>query len=123
MATGGRVLHHLRAFLPDARNTVLFAGFQAAGTRGASLVGGAREVKMHGRYVPVRAEVAHLDALSAHADRDGLIAWLAKLPAPPRHVFVNHGEPVAADALRLAIEERLRWPTVVPDYRDAFALD
>jgi metallo-beta-lactamase family protein len=123
MATGGRVLHHLEAFAPDERNCILFVGFQAAGTRGASLVGGAREVKMHGRYVPVRAEVAHLDALSAHADRDGLIAWLAKLPAPPRHVFVNHGEPVAADALRLAIEERLRWPTVVPDYRDAFALD
>lgn len=115
MATGGRVLHHLKAYAPDARNTILFAGFQAAGTRGAALVAGARAVKIHGAYVPVRAEVDNLDTLSAHADREQLLAWLAALP-PPRRVFVTHGEPVAADALRLAIEERHGWPVTVPDY-------
>jgi len=121
MATGGRVLHHLKAYAPSPKNTILFAGFQAAGTRGAALVGGAREVKIHGAYVPVRAEVANLDTLSAHADRDQLQAWLDALPAP-RRVFVTHGEPVAADALRLAIEERHRWPVTVPAYRETHAL-
>ena len=118
MATGGRVLHHIKAYAPDARNTILFAGFQAAGTRGAALVGGAKEVKIHGEYVPVRAEVANLDSLSAHADREQLLAWLGALPAP-RRVFVTHGEPVAADSLRLAIEERHGWPVTVPDYLES----
>ncbi|MFZ3119961.1 MAG: MBL fold metallo-hydrolase [Variovorax sp.] len=121
MATGGRVLHHLKAYAPDARNTILFAGFQAAGTRGAALVGGADAVKIHGEYVPVRAEVANLDTLSAHADRAQLLAWIGQLKAP-RRVFVTHGEPVAADALRLAIAERHGWPVSVPDYRDSVAL-
>lgn len=122
MATGGRVLHHLRAYAPDARNLILFAGYQAVGTRGASMVGGATSVKMFGQYVPVRAEVAQLDMLSAHADREQLLAWLAALPSAPRRVFVNHGEMVAADALRLAIEERHGWAVTVPDYRDAYDL-
>lgn len=121
MATGGRVLHHLKAYAPDARNTILFAGFQAAGTRGAALVGGADAVKIHGEYVPVRAEVANLDALSAHADRPQLLAWIGQLQAP-RRVFVTHGEPVAADALRLAIAERHGWAVGVPDYRDSVVL-
>jgi len=115
MATGGRVLHHLKAYAPDARNTILFAGFQAAGTRGAAMVAGADSVKIHGTYVPVRAEVAHLETLSAHADREQLLAWLSTQHAP-RRVFVTHGEPVAADALRLAIEERHGWACTVPDY-------
>lgn len=121
MATGGRVLHHLKAYAPDARNTILFAGFQAAGTRGAALVGGADAVKIHGEYVPVRAEVANLDSLSAHADRSQLLAWIGQLKAP-RRVFVTHGEPVAADALRLAIAERHGWAVGVPDYRDSVVL-
>jgi metallo-beta-lactamase family protein len=118
MATGGRVLHHLKTYAPDARNTILFAGFQAAGTRGAALVGGSEAVKIHGAYVPVRAEVANLDTLSAHADRDQLLAWLGALRTPKR-VFVTHGEPVAADALRLAIEERHGWPVTVPEYLES----
>ena len=118
MATGGRVLHHLKAYAPDARNTILFAGFQAAGTRGAAMVAGADAVKIHGAYVPVRAEVANLETLSAHADHDELLAWLDGQRAP-RRVFVTHGEPVAADALRLAIEERHGWPCTVPEYRDS----
>jgi metallo-beta-lactamase family protein len=118
MATGGRVLHHLKTYAPDARNTILFAGFQAAGTRGAALVGGSEAVKIHGAYVPVRAEVANLDTLSAHADREQLLAWLGALRTPKR-VFVTHGEPVAADALRLAIEERHGWPVTVPEYLES----
>lgn len=118
MATGGRVLHHLKTYAPDARNTILFAGFQAAGTRGAALVGGSEAVKIHGAYVPVRAEVANLDTLSAHADREQLLAWLGALRRPKR-VFVTHGEPVAADALRLAIEERHGWPVTVPEYLES----
>jgi metallo-beta-lactamase family protein len=118
MATGGRVLHHLKAFAPDPRNSLLFVGFQAAGTRGASIVGGADSVKIHGAHVPIRAEVASVDALSAHADRAELLAWIGALPAAPQRVYVTHGEPVAADALRQAIEERHRWPCTVPEYRD-----
>ena len=122
MASGGRVLHHLKAFAPDARNAILFAGYQAAGTRGAAIVDGARTVKIHGQYVPVRAEVAQIDSLSAHADRDELLAWIGALPTAPQRVFVTHGEPVAADALRQAIEERHRCPSTVPEYRDAVDL-
>jgi metallo-beta-lactamase family protein len=122
MATGGRVLHHLKAFAPDARNSLLFVGFQAVGTRGAALVAGASAVKIHGEYVPVRAEVSHIDLLSAHADRDGLLAWLGALPSSPKRIFLTHGEPVAADALRLSIQERLGWSATVPEYRDAVAL-
>jgi metallo-beta-lactamase family protein len=116
MATGGRVLHHLRAFAPDARNAIVFAGYQAVGTRGAALVAGAQSVKIHGQWVPVRAEVANLPGLSAHADREDLLAWVGSLPRAPRHVYVTHGEPSAADSLRQAIEERWRWEASVPDY-------
>jgi metallo-beta-lactamase family protein len=122
MASGGRVLHHLKAYAPDARNSLLFVGYQAAGTRGAAIVAGAPTVKIHGQYVPVRAEVAQLDTLSAHADRDELLAWIGALPAAPQRVYVTHGEPVAADALRQAIEERHRWPCTVPEYRDTVEL-
>jgi metallo-beta-lactamase family protein len=122
MASGGRVLHHLKAFAPDARNSILFAGFQAAGTRGAAMVSGAPTIKIHGQQVPIRAEVTQLDSLSAHADRDELLAWIGALPSAPQRVFVTHGEPVAADALRQAIEERHRWPCSVPEYRDAVEL-
>lgn len=115
MATGGRVLHHLKAFAPDPRNSLLFAGYQAAGTRGAALVAGATTVKIHGEHIPVRAEVMQLDAVSGHADRRELLAWLGRLPEPPRQVFVTHGEPVAADSLRQAIEERHGWPCSVPE--------
>jgi len=116
MATGGRVVHHLKAYAPDARNAIVFAGFQAAGTRGAAMLGGAREIKIHGAWIPVLAEVANLEGLSAHADRQGLLDWIGALPRAPRHVYVTHGEPEAADALRQAIEERHRWPCSVPEY-------
>jgi len=115
MATGGRVVHHLKAFAPDHRNTILLAGYQAAGTRGAALAGGAREIKIHGNYVPVRAEVVSLGSLSAHADRGELLDWIGRLPRAPKRVFVTHGEPSAADSLRQAIEEKHGWPVTVAE--------
>ncbi len=114
MATGGRVLHHLRHLAPDHRNSIVFVGYQAAGTRGDSLVSGAREIKIFGDYVPVRAEVVSIGGLSAHADRDELIAWLGSGELDPRHAFVVHGEPAAADAFRRTIVDRLGWAASVP---------
>jgi metallo-beta-lactamase family protein len=122
MATGGRVLHHLKAYAPDPRNLILFSGFQAPGTRGADLVAGAKEIKIHGEYIPVRAEVANLDMLSAHADAGEILAWLRNFKVPPRMTYLVHGEPAAADALRKRIEGVLRWPCTVPEYRDTIDL-
>jgi metallo-beta-lactamase family protein len=122
MATGGRVVHHLKVFAGDARNTVLFSGFQAGGTRGASMVAGAGALRIHGESVVVRAEVAQLQSASSHADADELIAWLRQLPAAPRQVFVTHGEPAASDALRQRIQAELGWQASVPEYRDEVAL-
>jgi len=115
MATGGRVLHHLKSYAPDAKNTILFAGFQAGGTRGAAMMGGADSIKIHGEYVPVRAEVKNLEMLSAHADADEILRWLKRFKTPPRTTFITHGEPTASDALRLRIEEELGWTCIVPD--------
>jgi metallo-beta-lactamase family protein len=123
MATGGRVLHHLKAMAPDPRNTVVFAGFQAAGTRGAAMVGGAESVKIHGGYVPVRAQVRTIENLSAHADAEELLEWMRGFRAPPRETFVTHGEPTAADAMRLRVEERLGWRCSVPEYRQRVEME
>jgi metallo-beta-lactamase family protein len=116
MATGGRVLQHLKALAPDPRHHVVFAGFQVAGSRGAALIAGAREVKIHGQYVPVRAEVSHLEGFSAHAGRGELLAWLRALRTPPRQTFVVHGEPEASDALRVRIQDDLGWNVRVPQH-------
>jgi metallo-beta-lactamase family protein len=115
MATGGRVLHHLKRYAPDPRSTILFAGFQAGGTRGAAMVSGAESVKIHGQYVPVRAQVGNLEMLSAHADADDIMRWLRGFKAAPRTTFVTHGEPAQSDALRHRIEEELGWRCTVPD--------
>jgi metallo-beta-lactamase family protein len=123
MATGGRVLHHLRRFLPDRRNTVMFVGYQAAGTRGSSLVEGVTEVKIHGEYVPVKARVVQVEGLSAHADYAELIEWLAPAKLSPRRVFVTHGEPAAADAFRRRLRDAFGWDTVVPDDGSTWALE
>jgi metallo-beta-lactamase family protein len=122
MATGGRVLHHLVAFAPDPRNAIVLSGFQAGGTRGAALAGGARSLRIYGEDVPVGAEVVQLSSASAHADADELLAWLRSAPRPPQKVFVTHGEPDAADALRVRIERELGWPAQVPDYGDSVDL-
>ena len=116
MATGGRVLHHLKSYAPDSKNTILFAGFQAGGTRGAAMVAGADSIKIHGQYVPVRAAVKNLEMLSAHADADEILRWLRGFKRPPRSTFITHGEPAASDALRHRIEEELGWSCVVPDH-------
>jgi metallo-beta-lactamase family protein len=123
MATGGRVVHHLKAFAPDARNSILLAGFQAGGTRGAALAAGADSIKIHGAYVVVRAEVASLNNLSAHADQAELLAWLRQIPKAPQRVFVTHGEPDAADAMRRHVEEKLGWSSIVPEYGQTVMLD
>lgn len=122
MATGGRVLHHLKAFAPDQRNTVLFTGFQAGGTRGAAMLNGAEAVKIHGEHVPVRAEVASIANLSGHADYAETLDWLRRFQAPPRRVFVTHGEPAAADALRRRIEEELGLTVQVPEHQERVTL-
>jgi metallo-beta-lactamase family protein len=122
MATGGRVLHHLKAFAPDPRNTILFSGFQAGGTRGASILEGATEVKIHGQYVPVRAQVAALHNLSAHADFAEIVEWLGQFDGKPRRTFITHGEPAAADALRQHIAENLAWDADVPEYLETVEL-
>jgi metallo-beta-lactamase family protein len=122
MATGGRVLHHLEHYAPDPKNTILFAGFQAGGTRGAAMVAGADRIKMYGGYVPVRAKVHNLSMLSAHADRDELLRWAGGFKSAPRTAFVVHGEPQSADALRHALEEELHWNCVVPDHGQTVTL-
>jgi metallo-beta-lactamase family protein len=123
MATGGRVVHHLKAFAPDPRNTILFSGYQAGGTRGASILQGAQSVKIHGTQVPIKAEVAVLDNLSAHADCAEIIQWLRGFRRAPKETFITHGEPAAADALRLRIEAELGWNCRAPDHMETVALD
>ncbi len=122
MATGGRVLHHLKRLLPDPANHVVFAGFQAPGTRGAHLVGGAREVKIHGEWHPVRAAVTQLDGYSAHADADELIEWMRGFRQAPDQVYVTHGEPEASDRLRVRIETELGWRARVPEHLERVEL-
>lgn len=114
MATGGRVLHHLERRLPDPRSSVALVGFQPAQTRGRRLLDGERVVKIHGRYVPVRAEIVDLSGFSVHADRSEILAWLAEGEGAPDAAFVVHGEPAAAKALAVAIERELGWSAVVP---------
>lgn len=122
MATGGRVLHHVAAFAGDARNTLLFSGFQAAGTRGRKLLNGAREVKLHGRWIAVQAEVTELPMLSAHADSDELMRWLSGFREKPRQVLIVHGEPEASEALRERIQRELGWRASVPLQNEEIAL-
>jgi metallo-beta-lactamase family protein len=114
MATGGRVLHHMARALPDARNTVLFVGYQAAGTRGRLLVDGAREVKMHGQSVTVNARIAKIDSMSAHADRSEVLRWLGTFPKRPDTLYLVHGEPAPMDTLKSAIEHGLGWHCHAP---------
>ena len=122
MATGGRVLHHMAAALPDARNTILFVGYQAAGTRGRSLVDGAPEVKIHGQAVAVNARIARNDSMSAHADRDEILRWLQTVPAAPGRLCLVHGEPGPMDALKQRITDQLGWHAATPTHREVVSL-
>ena len=116
MATGGRVLHHLAAALPDPRNTVLFVGYQAAGTRGRLLCDGAKQVKVHGQFVPVAARIERLDSMSAHADAGEIMRWLSGFSGPPSMTYLVHGEPAPLQALATRISTEKQWPVHVPKY-------
>ena len=121
MATGGRVVHHLKAMAPDARNTILLSGFQAGGTRGARLLAGEPTIKIHGEPIPVRAEVVVVDGFSAHADADELLAWFTTVH-PPRTAYVVHGEPDSAATFARRLGDELDWNAVVPGYREKVVL-
>jgi metallo-beta-lactamase family protein len=123
MATGGRILHHLRRRLPDPKTTVLLVGFQALGTRGRLIQDGARTVRIFGEDVPINARVETIHGLSAHSDANGLLRWLRTTTSRPRRVFVVHGELGAADALANRIRTELGWDAHVPDYRELVTLD
>jgi metallo-beta-lactamase family protein len=122
MATGGRVLNHIRACASDTRNLILFSGFQAAGTRGADLVAGRNRIKIQGAYIDVQCAVDQLENASAHADGPGLVAWLKRIPRPPKKVFIVHGEPSASEVLRKDIIEQLGFDAVVPEQGETVAL-
>ncbi|HEV2613479.1 MAG TPA: MBL fold metallo-hydrolase [Gammaproteobacteria bacterium] len=122
MATGGRILHHLKVFAPDERNTILFTGYQAAGTQGARMVNGEREMRIHGQMVPIRAKVEAMTNTSAHADYQEILEWLTHFEKPPKKVFITHGETTAANALKSHIESRFGWTCVVPNYLDRESL-
>ena len=116
MAEGGRVLHHLKAFASDPRHTILFTGYQCDGTRGAKIVAGDDEVKIHGQSIPVRAQVEVMDNMSAHADSQEILKWMGHFKRAPIKTFITHGEPKAAAALKQKIENRFHWKCVVPTY-------
>jgi metallo-beta-lactamase family protein len=122
MATGGRVLYHLQAGLPDKRNTILFVGYQAAGTRGRQLVDGAREVKIRGQFVAVNARVEKLDSMSAHADSQETLRWLGGFTTAPRATYLVHGEPEPMDALKRTIESKLNWNVMTPAHLECVDL-
>ena len=123
MATGGRIVHHLMNRLPDERSSVVFVGFQAAGTRGRYLVEGARTVKIYGVDYPVRAQIHSIDGFSAHGDYEEILKWLAGFQAPPERTFLVHGEPHAMEAMKAHIEEKYKgWQVNMPSYLESFNL-
>ncbi len=122
MASGGRVLHHLKSLIGDPRNTIMFLGYQAAGTRGEALTRGAPQVKIHGQYFPVRAEIANLPSLSSHGDYAEITRWLRRMPGKPRRVFITHGEATAADCMRRHLQDEFGWQVTVPEYLDCVDL-
>jgi metallo-beta-lactamase family protein len=122
MVTGGRVLHHLAQRLPDARNAVILAGFQAQGTRGRALLEGTKMLHLFGQAVPVNAEIVELGQFSAHAGKSELLRWLTGLTAPPKQTYLVHGEPAAAQSLQASIQEKFRWNVALARYLDTVAL-
>ena len=123
MVSGGRVLHHLAQRLPDGRNAVILAGFQAVGTRGRALLEGAKMLNLFGQQVPVCAEIVEMGQFSAHAGKSELLRWLTAFPAPPKQTYLTHGEPEAAQALQTAIQEKFTWKAAVARYLDTVELD
>ena len=122
MATGGRVVHHLKMRLADPRTTVLQVGYQAAGTRGRSLQDGAKEIKIQGQLIPVHARVEMIDGLSAHGDQKDILRWLSGFKKPPRQTYLVHGEAEAANTLAQVIQTQLGWPVKVAVDQDIISL-
>jgi metallo-beta-lactamase family protein len=122
MAEGGRVLHHISHFGPDHHNAIVFAGFQAPMTRGERIISGAKEVKIHGSLVPIRARVENLESLSSHADADELLKWLGGFSSSPRKVFLVHGEEASLNGLKQRIEDQLGWNVAIPYYLEEVEL-
>lgn len=123
MCEAGRILHHLKLRLPNPKNSVVFVGYQAEGTRGRRLIEGEKEIKIHGELVPVRAEVHNVEGFSAHADYEEIFRWLANFRQAPRHCFLVHGELEQMESLAGKIRERLGWPTHLPEYLEKVDLD
>jgi metallo-beta-lactamase family protein len=121
MATGGRILHHLKSFGPNPANGLLLVGYQAGGTRGRDIADGEESVKIHGQYVPIRAERFSMHSLSGHADWRETVSWLSEAPAPKR-VLINHGEPAASDKLRKHLAEELGWESEVAEFQRTYEL-
>ncbi|MGH7143038.1 MAG: MBL fold metallo-hydrolase [Planctomycetota bacterium] len=116
MCTGGRILHHIRKFAPDRRNTVLFSGYQSAGTRGQAMLSGAKSVKIFGEQVPLHAEMVALAGMSGHADYEELLTWLSRFPAAPKMIYITHGEIDAAHAMKDHIVAQFGYPCHIPKY-------
>lgn len=123
MLTGGRILHHLEAYGPDRRNAIVLSGYQAGGTRGASLAAGEKHLRIYGRDIRIEAEVIQMDELSAHADSTELVQWMKSAPAAPAMTYVTHGEPGASDGLRARIKHELGWRARVPEHLETVSLD
>lgn len=123
MLTGGRILHHIAEYGPDPKNAIILSGYQAAGTRGAALAAGVRQLRIYGEDVRIRAEVIQMESLSAHADSDGLIEWMRAAEREPRMTYITHGEPEASDALRIRIKRELGWRVRVPEYLEGISLE
>lgn len=123
MLTGGRILHHIAEYGSDPKNAIILSGYQAGGTRGAALAAGERQLRIYGQDIRIRAEVIQMESLSAHADSDGLIAWLKAAEREPRMTYITHGEPEASDALRVRIKRELGWRVRVPEYLEGISLE
>lgn len=120
MCTGGRILHHLARRLPDSRNAIILAGYQGEGTLGRSLLEGAKLARIYGDEIPVRAEIAEVSQFSAHGDRGEIVRWLSGFTAPPKQLYLVHGDPPAAQAFRGTVQQQLHWPVTIPAYMDSF---
>jgi metallo-beta-lactamase family protein len=123
MCTGGRIKHHLVQNISRPESTILFVGYQAVGTLGRQIIDGAEEVRILGQKHPVKAKVVQINGFSAHADRSELFRWLSGLQRPPRHLFVTHGEPEAAQSFAGFLRDKLGWEISVPRYQDKVVLD
>lgn len=123
MLEGGRILHYLNNHIENPINTILFCGYQAAGTRGRALLDGAEEIKFFGDYKKVKCQVKSISSMSAHGDQKEMLDWLSNFKTKPKQVFLNHGEPHQLDSFRVKIKSTLKWNVVVPNMLESFELD